>query len=228
MRYFFPPLILPLFVLFVILPFFALTFVLTTTQVFKTLFGISTIEALMIFSLIVVGSFVNLPVYKIEGREVVRRRSIFGIFYYYYVEKKQIVVAINVGGALIPSILAFKVLLTLPLFPALLSIVIASFLIYLFAKPIPGVGIVVPLFVPPLIALMCSFTIIQVFELNLLSLPKLAFVSGVFGSIVGADLMHLKDIKEIGSGVVSIGGAGTFDGIFLTGVFSVVFSFLLL
>ncbi len=228
MRYFFPPLILPFFLLLIILPFFALTFVLTTTQVFVALFGISTTEALVMFSLIVIGSFVNIPVYKIEGREVVRRRSFFGIFYYYYVERKKIVVAVNVGGALIPSFLALKVMATLPLLPALLSIAVASLLIYFFAKPIPGVGIAVPLFIPPLIALMTSFTVIKLFELPLLTLPKLAFASGVFGSIVGADLLHLKDVEKIGSGVVSIGGAGTFDGIFLTGVFSVVFSFLLL
>ena len=228
MRYFFPPLILPFFVLVVVLPFFALTFVLATTQVFMTLFGISTAEALMIFSLIVIGSFVNIPVYKIEGKEVVRKRSLFGIFYYYYVERKRIILAVNVGGALIPSLLAFKVMLTLPLTPALMSVLIASLVIYFFAKPIPGVGIAVPLFIPPLIALMTSFTFIQLFNLDLIALPKLAFVSGVFGSIIGADLLHLKDIREIGSGVVSIGGAGTFDGIFLTGVFSVVFSFLLI
>ena len=45
--------------------------------------------------------------------------------------------------------------------------------------------------------------------------------------LFGADIMHLKDLEKIGSGVVSIGGAGTFDGIFLTGVFAVVFSLFL-
>ncbi|WP_457549779.1 DUF1614 domain-containing protein [Archaeoglobus sp.] len=55
-------------------------------------------------------------------------------------------------------------------------------------------------------------------------LTKLAFSSGVLSALVGADILHLKDIEKIGSGIVSIGGAGTFDGIFLTGVFSVIFS----
>jgi uncharacterized membrane protein len=35
---------------------------------------------------------------------------------------------------------------------------------------------------------------------------------------VGADQRHLKDIQKISAGVASIGGAGTFDGIVLSGI----------
>jgi uncharacterized membrane protein len=45
-----------------------------------------------------------------------------------------------------------------------------------------------------------------------------AFTIGVVGPLVGADLMHLKDIEANEIGVVSIGGAGTFDGIVLSGI----------
>jgi len=38
------------------------------------------------------------------------------------------------------------------------------------------------------------------------------------GALVGADLWNLPRIAEIGAPVVSIGGAGTFDGVFLTGI----------
>jgi uncharacterized membrane protein len=60
------------------------------------------------------------------------------------------------------------------------------------------------------------------------TLPKFTYSLGVLSALFGADILHLKDIEKIGGGVVSIGGAGTFDGIFLTGVFAVVFSILLI
>ncbi len=42
------------------------------------------------------------------------------------------------------------------------------------------------------------------------------------GSLIGADLLNLKKIPELGTPIASIGGAGTFDGIFLTGIISVL------
>jgi uncharacterized membrane protein len=49
-----------------------------------------------------------------------------------------------------------------------------------------------------------------------------AFVAGVAGPLIGADLMHLKDITKVSAGMLSIGGAGTFDGIVLSGVLAAV------
>ena len=48
--------------------------------------------------------------------------------------------------------------------------------------------------------------------------PPIAFIAGVLGPLIGADLMHLRDIKRIATGIASIGGAGTFDGIVLSGL----------
>jgi uncharacterized membrane protein len=45
-----------------------------------------------------------------------------------------------------------------------------------------------------------------------------AFVAGVLGPLIGADLFHLKDISRVSAGILSIGGAGTFDGIVLSGI----------
>jgi len=38
------------------------------------------------------------------------------------------------------------------------------------------------------------------------------------GPPIGADLLHLRDISTLETGVASIGGAGTFDGIVLSGI----------
>ncbi len=48
--------------------------------------------------------------------------------------------------------------------------------------------------------------------------PPVAFLIGVMGPLIGADLLHLKDIEAAETGVASIGGAGTFDGIVLSGI----------
>jgi uncharacterized membrane protein len=50
----------------------------------------------------------------------------------------------------------------------------------------------------------------------------LAYVGGSLGTLIGADLLNLDAVQELGAPVASIGGAGTFDGIFLTGIMAVL------
>jgi uncharacterized membrane protein len=42
------------------------------------------------------------------------------------------------------------------------------------------------------------------------------------GTLVGADLLNLGRLRGVGAPVASIGGAGTFDGIFVTGIVAVL------
>ncbi|MDA4131217.1 MAG: DUF1614 domain-containing protein [Thaumarchaeota archaeon] len=49
-----------------------------------------------------------------------------------------------------------------------------------------------------------------------------AYISGSMGALIGADLTNLRGITKLGAPVVSIGGAGTFDGVFLTGIIAVL------
>ncbi len=226
-RFVFPPLLLPFFFLFVLLPFFLVLFVLTTPKIFQIVFGLDYLSALTVFTLIILGSFINIPIYEKEGDVVVRCYSIFGFIYYTVAEQRRIVVAVNLGGCVLPSILALKLLTELPIVPWLITFAFCSAVIYFYAKPVPGLGIVVPTFIPPLISALTSYLVVSAFHLPLLLLPKIAFSSGVLSALFGADLLHLKDIEKIGSGVVSIGGAGTFDGIFLTGIFAVIFTLLI-
>lgn len=222
-NYFFPPLLLPFFILLILLPFFFLIFLFTTSKVFQIVFGLSYSDALLIFTLIVFGSFINIPVYEREGKVVVKQYSFFG-FIYAIRERQKMIVAVNLGGCILPSILAIKLLVELPFLPWIIAFLVSSLIIYHYAKPVTGLGIVVPMFVPPLVSVLMSYIVLSFFNLPLTMLPKMAFSSGVLSALFGADVMHLKDLEKIGSGVVSIGGAGTFDGIFLTGVFAVIFS----
>ena len=49
-----------------------------------------------------------------------------------------------------------------------------------------------------------------------------AYISGSLGTLIGADLLNLDKLQGLGAPVASIGGAGTFDGVFLTGIAAVL------
>jgi len=171
---------------------------------------------------------VNIPVYEREGTVVVGRYSIFGLIYYTITERRRITIAVNLGGCVIPSILALKLLTEIPLIPWLVAFSICAAITYMYAKPVPGVGIAVPMILPPAVSALTSYAVSVAYGLPAVCIPRLAFSTGVLSALIGADILHLKDIEKIGSGVVSIGGAGTFDGILLTGIFAVLFSVFLL
>jgi uncharacterized membrane protein len=84
------------------------------------------------------------------------------------------------------------------------------------AGPAAGLGIALPVFVPPLSAAAVSLI------LSYRQAPALAYIGGSIGRLVWADLLNLGKIAGLGAPVASIGGAGTFDGIFLTGVLAVL------
>ncbi len=54
--------------------------------------------------------------------------------------------------------------------------------------------------------------------------PIIAYISGVLGTLIGADLTNIGKIGSLGTPYASIGGAGTFDGIFLSGILAVLLS----
>jgi len=100
--------------------------------------------------------------------------------------------------------------------PALLGVAVVSLIVHLMAYPVRGVGIAVPIFIPPI-----SATIVGIL-LSRRYAPALAYISGSMGTLIGADILNLGKIRGLGAPVASIGGAGTFDGIFLTGILAVL------
>jgi uncharacterized membrane protein len=87
---------------------------------------------------------------------------------------------------------------------------------HMLAQPIPGLGIALPVFVPSLAAAVVSLL------LAWRRAAPLAYISGSLGTLIGADLLNLGAMAQMGAPVASIGGAGTFDGIFLIGVVAVL------
>jgi uncharacterized membrane protein len=105
--------------------------------------------------------------------------------------------------------------------PALLGTAIVAVVTHHFAYPLRGVGIGIPMFIPPLVAALAALLLGKVMGLGK-AIHIIAYVSGVLGTLIGADLWNLHRIADLGAPVASIGGAGTFDGVFLTGIVAVL------
>ena len=167
------------------------------------------------------GSYVNLPLVRLPEQRVVSHRVIefMGMPFLapVAVDWPGTVLAINVGGAVIPILLSFYLLVRYRLWgPDSSAIVIVAFFVHRMATPIPGVGISVPTVAPPLLAAFAGLVLSRRYA------APLAYIGGCIGVLVGADLLNLGALRSLGAPVASIGGAGTFDGVFLTGVIAVL------
>jgi len=176
-----------------------------------------------------VGGYVNIPLFKLKAvRPIIKEEfvSFFGMVYRIprleYGEATT-VLAINVGGALVPTFVSFYLLWKLPLATiyAVIGVAVVALATHFVARPVEGVGIVTPAFLPPLVAAITAYF------LPFHAHQIIAYIAGVLGTLIGADLLNLHVIPELGAPVASIGGAGTFDGVFLTGIMAVLLELLL-
>jgi uncharacterized membrane protein len=178
--------------------------------------------------LILVGTFVggsvNIPLWRLRSSERVLEMEEVRFFWITYqipriaVEKVTTLVAANIGGAVIPLVVSLYLLGThlqmIP--PTLVAVFLTAIVVHLVARRVPGLGIATPAFIPPLAAAVAAYILAP-------SAPNIiAYVSGTLGTLIGADLTNLRNIGELGTPVASIGGAGTFDGILLSGVIAVL------
>lgn len=134
------------------------------------------------------------------------------------VREQRSYLAVNLGGAAIPLAVATYIAAKLqnPLLPA--SVAVAAAATYAVSRVEPGVGVVTPAFLPPASAFLAA--------LLAGGGPAATYVTAVYGTLVGADLANLPKILRQAPPLASIGGAGIFDGIFLSGVLAVLLSML--
>lgn len=183
--------------------------------------GLSGSGMVMLLFVSLLGSTINMPLFKV--------RSAFDPanlpdFLQQLIDPGQFVagqtqIAINVGGAVIPiGFSAFLILQQqLPVLPVLLAIVIISAISYGFSRPMANIGITMPLFVAPIAAALIAILLVTAEHR-----AAVAYISGTLGVLIGADLLRLRDIRQLAVPQASIGGAGTFDGIFITGLVAVL------
>lgn len=185
--------------------------------------GISMQALIGLLALSLLGSYINIPVAYLPGHRTTSAAEItfFGITYVVPVVHRtaSTVLAVNVGGALIPIGLSLYLVLRHRLFilAAIGTAIVAAICHYL-AHPVPGFGIAVPIFVPAVA------TAITAIALSRRHAAPLAYICGSFGTLIGADLLNLGTIQALGAPVASIGGAGTFDGIFVTGLLALLYA----
>lgn len=224
-----PPVQLVFFLTFIVILLILPLFFLNVIALAFRKLGIPWFLAYLILWLSLIGSLVNIPVAEMKSEEEIVKVdyvSFLGIVYPVpYIEKveKTITVALNLGGCIIPVVISSVILgemvvhsQFLLLIKTIIATLIATIIFNKVARPVRGLGIVMPLFIPPLVSA----------TLAILFAPEnptfVAYVCGTLGTLIGADILNLKKIKRLGASVVSIGGAGTFDGIFLTGVIAVL------
>ena len=183
--------------------------------------GVSPSAAMLLLFGSLIGSYFNIPIADLPQEQVVSNQVIefFGMQYNVPVVEHWpgTVIAVNVGGAVIPTLMSLYLLITRQLWvKGLIAIAIVAALLHWVANPVPGVGIAVPVFWPALITAVVALILARE------NAAPLAYTAGSMGTLIGADLTNLDKIRGLGAPVASIGGAGTFDGIFLTGILAVL------
>lgn len=191
--------------------------------------GFSIGDAFLILLLSLVGSSINIPLTTLRSDTPVVQETyirVFGVAYrvpFRRVTRNETTIAINVGGAVIPILISAYLLLKFPstLMLAGAGILIVAIITHSVARPIRGIGIATPALIPPLAAALAAIVLTSVIHVPYCPVDQCRFVTayagGVLGTLLGADILNLGKIKNLGAPIASIGGAGTFDGIFLSG-----------
>jgi uncharacterized membrane protein len=211
------PVSIALFFLFILLV--PLLFALAPAVAFAKL-GLEPVLGYVFFLLCLLGGGINIPIHRESVSSAIgpdefsaMMQQFFGIRLPSY---NQRVLAVNLGGAVLPSLLSVYLLTFTPLLQVCFATVMTSVASYMLSKPVKGVGITMPAFIPPVIAAIVALLITREHA------PQVAYISGVMGVLIGADLLRLRYIKKLGVHYLSIGGAGVFDGIYLVGIVSVL------
>lgn len=229
--------------------FVAVVYLNVAASVFQLL-GLSAAGAAILLGASLVGSMINIPLTRkriqLVGPEVEDLPAFFRwllpIVHYYPPLVAEEVIAINVGGALVPIVFSGYLLLTqrASVLAAVLATVVVALVAKLLARPVPQMGITLPTFIPPIVAALAALALVHVLGIPATGAPAVAYIAGTLGTLIGADLLNLdrleqgtlaqiKSAAEQGAlprgktpgeyrSFASIGGAGVFDGIFVTSI----------
>jgi uncharacterized membrane protein len=188
--------------------------------------GLSTGMAFLLFLAVLAGSAIDIPLKRRDTERIVRADplailGLAGAFPHLAAMRRHSVIAVNAGGAVIPGALAVWQVFRLASLEdgakgAMAALAISAginiWISWKLARPIPMVGIAVPGFVPGLAAAATAILLAGDHA------PRVAYVAGVAGPLIGGNILHLGDVGRAPIGVLSIGGAGVFDAIVFSGV----------
>ena len=200
---------------------FFLVLILQSLRYAYVSLGVSPGTALFLLFGSLLGSYFNIPIAELPPEQVMSDHVInyFGMQYAVPVVSHWpgTVIAVNIGGAVIPTLMSFYLLVKRELWvKGAVATAIVALVLHWLANPVPGLGIAIPVFVPVVT------TAVIALLLSRENAAPLAYVAGSLGTLIGADLTNLDKVRGLGAPVASIGGAGTFDGIFLTSILAVL------
>ncbi len=180
--------------------------------------GLSAPGALMLLLASLAGSYVNLPLLTVAADPpepgLLEKYARRGLLVPAGFRPGHTLIAVNLGGCLIPVFFCLYLLASteIGVGALLLGVAVVAAVCRLVSRPIPGFGIGMPVLVAPLAAALVGVSLAPAAS------APLAYVAGTLGVLIGADLMRLEDIRRMGAPMAAIGGAGTYDGIFITGI----------
>ena len=183
--------------------------------------GIPGWATLLIFLATLIGSTINIPIW--------RRGGIVSpgywthpnrIFFYHPPVTNYQTIAINVGGAVIPILLSLWLLPHTHILRTIVATAIVAVVVHMSATVVPGSGVEMPIWIAPLVAAVSAL----VLTFGDRAAP-MAYIAGSIGALLGADISNLGHLAALGPGTLSIGGAGVFDGVFLSGFVAALISF---
>lgn len=183
--------------------------------------GIAPQYFFVVLLLSLIGSYVNIPLWEFPEAHVLTGQVVivFGVPYIVPTVREWpgTILAINVGGAVVPVILSIYLIRKNELYgKSAAAVLIVALVCYLLAYPVPGVGIAIPIIYPPLASAVTALLLSRAHA------APLAYIGGSLGTLIGGDLLNLGEVAGLGAPVMSIGGAGTFDGIFVSGLLAVL------
>jgi uncharacterized membrane protein len=216
------PVTLVLFLLFLLLfPFIWFVIALDVVEVAVAKLGFSPAVAFALFAAVILGSTINIPLYeRVSHTPIIPDFADLWMARFWGIPLRKLeqrtIVALNVGGGLIPTLLALYEFTRSDPFAILVVTAVVTFVSYFSAQVVPGIGIQMNAIVAPLTASLTALLLLDS------GAAPVAFAGGVLGTLIGADLLHLREIERMSAGVLSIGGAGVFDGIALCGLFALL------
>jgi uncharacterized membrane protein len=244
---------MPLALLMVVIPVIIMLLYFNLADTTLQTLGLSAQLASLFLIGSIVGSMLNIPITRRQIAFASPRmanmspalRRLAAMVHYYPPATVTEVVAVNVGGAIIPIVFSSYLIYlnfgTQVVTLAIAATAIVAIVAKLLARPVPGLGITLPSFVPPLLAAVTALGLTFFFlpaDMRTTAAP-IAYICGSLGTLIGADLLNLPVVLRGGllaagpqrlwvwrrgafpqaqPRILSIGGAGVFDGIFLTGI----------
>jgi uncharacterized membrane protein len=127
-----------------------------------TRLGISSGAALLLLFGSLIGSYFNIPIAYLPEQRVLSQQEIdfFGMRYVvpFVTQWPETLIAVNVGGAVIPTLTSMYLLFKTRLWvEAAVATAVVAAVCYWLSRPMPGLGIAEPVFVPALTTAIVAF-----------------------------------------------------------------------